>query len=89
MIFHINIIRNVYACLVCGTYFQGRGKNSYAYFHALEISHHVFINLETQKIYCLPDGYEVFDPSLDDIKVNFILLVMTSDSNIYIYIYYF
>lgn len=59
---------NVYACLVCGKYFQGRGPKSHAYFHALEDSHHVFINMETQKVYVLPEGYEVTSKSLDDIK---------------------
>jgi U4/U6.U5 tri-snRNP-associated protein 2 len=59
---------NVYACLVCGKYFQGRGRNSYAYIHSLEQNHHVFINLNTKRIYCLPEDYEVIDSSLDDIK---------------------
>lgn len=59
---------NVYACLVCGRYFQGRGPKSHAYFHALDGEHHVFINLETQKVYVLPEGYEVTSKSLDDIK---------------------
>ncbi|GAB0132593.1 hypothetical protein EsDP_00001025 [Epichloe bromicola] len=59
---------NVYACLVCGKYFQGRGPKSHAYFHALDQDHHVFINLETQKVYVLPEGYEVKSKSLDDIK---------------------
>lgn len=59
---------NVYACLVCGKYYQGRGLNSHAYTHSLEVGHHVYINLQTEKVYCLPDGYEVNDPSLDDIR---------------------
>ncbi|KEF62784.1 ubiquitin thiolesterase [Exophiala aquamarina CBS 119918] len=59
---------NVYACLICGKYFQGRGPKSVAYFHALEVDHHVYINLETQKVYVLPEGYEVHNKSLDDIK---------------------
>lgn len=59
---------NVYACLVCGKYFQGRGPKSIAYFHALEVDHHVYINLETQRVYVLPEGYEVHNKSLDDIK---------------------
>ncbi|KAI4297164.1 hypothetical protein L6164_037065 [Bauhinia variegata] len=59
---------NVYACLVCGKYYQGRGKNSHAYTHSLEAGHHVYINLRTEKVYCLPDGYEINDPSLDDIR---------------------
>lgn len=59
---------NVYACLICGKYFQGRGPKSHAYFHALDEGHHVFINMETQKVYVLPEGYEVKSKSLDDIK---------------------
>ncbi|KAL9254034.1 Ubiquitin carboxyl-terminal hydrolase 39-like protein [Drosera capensis] len=58
---------NVYACLVCGKYFQGRGHKSHAYTHSLEAGHHVYINLRKEKVYCLPDGYEINDPSLDDI----------------------
>jgi U4/U6.U5 tri-snRNP-associated protein 2 len=59
---------NVYACLVCGKYFQGRGPKSHAYFHALEVDHHVYINMETKKVYVLPEGYEVQNKSLDDIR---------------------
>ncbi len=59
---------NVYACLICGKYYQGRGPKSHAYFHALEEDHHVFINMGTQKVYVLPEGYEVTSKSLDDIK---------------------
>lgn len=59
---------NVYACLVCGKYYQGRGQKSHAYTHSLEAGHHVYINLRTEKVYCLPDGYEVIDTSLDDIR---------------------
>ncbi|CAL4966783.1 unnamed protein product [Urochloa decumbens] len=59
---------NVYACLVCGKYFQGRGLKSHAYTHSLEAGHHVFINLQTERAYCLPDGYEINDPSLEDIR---------------------
>jgi U4/U6.U5 tri-snRNP-associated protein 2 len=58
---------NVYGCLVCGTYFQGQGRNSYAYAHSIHDDHHVFMNLETTKVYVLPDGYAVSDPSLEDI----------------------
>jgi len=61
---------NVYACLVCGKYYQGRGKSTHAYFHSLEQNHHVFLNLHNQKVYCLPDNYEVEDNSLNDIKFN-------------------
>jgi U4/U6.U5 tri-snRNP-associated protein 2 len=59
---------NVYACLVCGKYYQGRGPKSQAYFHALEDGHHVYVNMETKKVYVLPEGYEVKSKSLDDIK---------------------
>ncbi|RZB41559.1 U4/U6.U5 tri-snRNP-associated protein 2, partial [Asbolus verrucosus] len=59
---------NVYACLVCGKYFQGRGTNTHAYTHSVAEGHHVFLNLHTLKFYCLPDNYEIIDSSLDDIK---------------------
>ena len=59
---------NVYACLVCGKYYQGRGLKSNAYFHALDENHRVFINMRTQKVYVLPEGYEVKSKILDDIK---------------------
>lgn len=58
---------NVYACLVCGKYFQGRGRKSYAYTHSVELNHHVFLNLYTLKFYCLPDNYQIIDSSLEDI----------------------
>lgn len=59
---------NVYACLVCGKYFQGRGGHSHAYTHSVQLLHHVWLNLTTLKFYCLPDNYEIIDPSLEDIK---------------------
>jgi len=58
---------NVYACLVCGKYFQGRGNNTHAYTHSVSDDHHVFLNLQTLEFYCLPDNYQIFDPSLEDI----------------------
>jgi len=58
---------NVYACLVCGKYFQGRGNNTHAYTHSVSEDHHVFLNLLTLHFYCLPDNYEIIDPSLADI----------------------
>eukprot|EP00906_Rhabdomonas_costata_P017986 RCo026228 len=61
---------NVYGCLVCGKYFHGRAKGTPAFNHSLSSGHHVFINLETALVYCLPDSYEVKDPSLADIKYN-------------------
>ncbi|CAH8570396.1 unnamed protein product [Schistosoma turkestanicum] len=58
---------NVYACLICGKYFQGRGNSTHAYTHSVSESHHVFLNLETRRFYCLPDDYEILDGSLEDI----------------------
>ena len=59
---------NVYACLVCGKFFTGRGKTTVAFTHSVEASHYVFMNLHDSKAYCLPDNYEIYDTSLDDIK---------------------
>lgn len=67
--------KNIYCCLVCGKFFQGRGKDTLAYKHSLEAQHFLFINLENQKVYCLPENYEVLHPSLEDIKVALFELV--------------
>ncbi|CEL97950.1 unnamed protein product [Vitrella brassicaformis CCMP3155] len=61
---------HVYCCLVCGKYFQGRGKNTHSYTHALEEGHYVYINLSDCNVYCLPENYLVEDASLNDIKYN-------------------
>lgn len=47
---------------------QGRGKSSHAFFHSLDEDHHVYINLQTLKVYILPESYEVQSSALDDIK---------------------
>ena len=62
--------RNVYACLVCGKFFLGRGRGTPAYTHSVQCSHFVFMNISSEieenfaKAYCLPDGYEIQDTSL-------------------------
>ncbi|GAX85297.1 hypothetical protein CEUSTIGMA_g12714.t1 [Chlamydomonas eustigma] len=59
---------NVYVCLVCGKYFQGRGLSTHVYTHSLETGHHMFMKTDNGKVFCLPDNYEVSDRSLDDIR---------------------
>lgn len=59
---------NVYACLVCGAYFQGRGAGTHAHTHSVEEDHHLFMNLEDGRVYCIPENYEVVDRSLKDIQ---------------------
>jgi U4/U6.U5 tri-snRNP-associated protein 2 len=59
---------NVYVCLVCGKNFSGRGPATHAYTHALEAGHHLFMNLDSGRAYCLPDMYEVQDRALADIQ---------------------
>ena len=61
---------NIYSCLVCGKYFHGKGKTTPCYIHSLSEQHHLFINLETRAIYCLPDDYELKEEYLDDAKDN-------------------
>eukprot|EP01080_Neovahlkampfia_damariscottae_P006841 gene6841-11002_t len=61
---------NVYCCLVCGKYFQGRGNKTPAYFHSLQENHYVFLNVNSSKVYCIPDDYEINHPSLNDIIHN-------------------
>lgn len=59
---------NVYACLVCGRFFTGRGPSTHAYTHALQVGHCMFMRLDSGRVFCLPDNYEVHDASLQDIR---------------------
>lgn len=59
---------NIYACLVCGTFFRGRGKATPAYLHSVNEGHAVFLHLTHGTFHCLPENYEIKDPSLDDIR---------------------
>jgi U4/U6.U5 tri-snRNP-associated protein 2 len=59
---------HIYGCLVCGKYFRGRGPRTPAYTHSVEESHFVFVHLDQGTFHCLPDDYEIKDPSLQDIR---------------------
>jgi U4/U6.U5 tri-snRNP-associated protein 2 len=59
---------NVYACLVCGKYFRGRGPQTPAYIHAVEESHYVYVHLDKGSFHCLPGDYVIQDSSLMDIQ---------------------
>jgi len=59
---------NVYVCLVCGKYFQGRGKSTPLFTHSVQAGHFVLMNLHSGRVYCLPDDYEVIDSSLRDVQ---------------------
>lgn len=60
---------NCYCCLTCGHFFAGRGPKTPAYTHALERENHfVFMHLENGRAFCLPDNYEIFDASLEDVR---------------------
>lgn len=61
---------NVYVCLACGRFLQGRAINSPAHQHSLSHEHSLYMNLESRKAYQLPDNVEVDDAgALDDIRV--------------------
>ncbi|KAL7720506.1 Pre-mRNA-splicing factor SAD1 [Entamoeba marina] len=59
---------NIYCCLVCGDYFQGRGIGTPAHIHSLEDNHHIFINTQTRLIYDLPIDELIDDSSFSDIQ---------------------
>ena len=59
---------NVYACLVCGKYFAGRGPRTPASAHALGTGHAVFLRLSDGAAFVLPDGARVEDPALDSVR---------------------
>ena len=59
---------NIYCCLICGEFLQGRGKQSPANVHSLEMGHYLYMNVESGQVFCLPDNYEVHNSTLSDIK---------------------
>lgn len=63
---------NVYCCLVCGRYLQGRGVQTPAFAHSLNQGHRLYANFENGRCYVLPDGYELKDenPILSLVKYN-------------------
>ena len=59
---------HVYGCLVCGKFFRGRGRQTPAYTHSVDENHFVFVHLWKGTFHCLPDDYQIHDPSLADIS---------------------
>lgn len=60
---------HVYVCLACGRFLQGRAANTPANIHSLAEEHPLFMNLQTRRVYRLPDNEELGAPELDDIRV--------------------
>ena len=60
---------HIYACLVCGKYFQGRGPRSWASKHAMDQDHRVFLKISDEpgessskgNVYILPEGTRLKD----------------------------
>lgn len=66
---------NIYACLVCGRYFQGRSETSAAYHHSIEADHHVFLKFQPRwrtesQVFILPDNVAVKNDTLKDVVNN-------------------
>lgn len=59
---------HIYGCLVCGRFFRGKGRQTPAFIHSVDEGHSVFVHLTKGTFWCLPDDYEVIDPSLMDIS---------------------
>ena len=62
--------RNVYICLVCGKYFQGRGEGSQAHKHTLQTSHELFMSLSDGSAFILPEGIPFEHEFLVNIRKN-------------------
>jgi len=59
---------HVYGCLVCGKFFRGKGQHTPAYTHSVDEGHFVYVHLSKGTFHCLPDHYEIKDPSLSDVS---------------------
>ena len=51
--------KNIYCCLECGKFYQGRQLGTPAYEHAVSSFHSEYLNLATGQAYSLPDGTEI------------------------------
>lgn len=60
---------HLYVCLTCGRFLQGRTPNTPAHVHSLAEEHPLFMNLQTKRVYRIPDNEELVAPELDDIRV--------------------
>jgi len=59
---------HIYGCLVCGTFFRGRGPQTPAHIHSVESGHAVYVHLSKGTFHCLPDDYEIVgEASLQDV----------------------
>lgn len=61
---------DVYCCLQCGKYFQGRHQQSPAFQHSIasrkdSLAHNLYINLETRKFYWLPRNVQINPKGID------------------------
>ncbi|SCU98113.1 LAMI_0F13080g1_1 [Lachancea mirantina] len=59
---------NVYCCLVCGRYLQGRSSNTVAFRHSIEEGHHIFVSMATRAFYALPENHEIAQESAHVLK---------------------
>lgn len=73
---------NIYSCLICGKYLQGISHNTVAYTHSLENNHSLFINLNNQRVFLLPELKEIDHEYLTDIKKNLNPLYLKEDIEI-------
>lgn len=58
---------NVYCCLTCGKYLQGRERNSPVFLHSVDNSHHLFLSFQTLQIYTLPENKIIRSSEYDNI----------------------
>lgn len=59
---------NIHICLICNKYLQGSSTISPAYRHAVDLNHHVFINVDTLKFIILPEQLILSDKRSNELK---------------------
>ncbi|AEY98828.1 FAGR007Cp [Eremothecium gossypii FDAG1] len=63
---------DVYSCLTCGKYLQGRNEGSPAFKHSIEDLHRLFMHMRTFKTYILPENRPFRNAEvLDQIRYGF------------------
>lgn len=63
---------NIYCCLTCGKYLQGRDRNSPAFLHSVNTYHQLYLSFHNLQLYSLPENKIVkaqyFNETLDSIR---------------------
>ena len=72
---------NVFCCLICGKYLAGKHSGTPVDDHRIKKDHCLFLDLQDNQVYALPENLELRNSKLKDIKVSNSLYTMDALEN--------